>query len=385
MSAYNLAKWLTKQGAQVGILTTAKNPEEAHGGREMDGLTVWRIHMPRQYPMYHFAKAKWWQKPLWHLQDHFDPRNRKLAARVIEEFRPDYIHVHLLQGLGYNILTDIARSGAPTTYFLHDLSLACFRMGMFKNSQGKECGTHCTACKLSSRYKAHRIQDIKDLRFCSPSRANLDILARFFPVKKWMTAAIMNANPCPAPTVARTESASVRFLYVGRLHITKGIDVLLDAAGFLAPQYFFTMTIVGSGPEEAKLREKYGHLPWCKFTGFITQQEISNYIVNSDVLCIPSIWAENSPGVVIHALSLGLPVIGSDKAGIPELVKHRQNGLLVPPGDIPAWSNAMAEILKDPSVLQNWRSYAVENAYKFDQNYIGNRLLDFLYSTQSAS
>ena len=38
-----------------------------------------------------------------------------------------------------------------------------------------------------------------------------------------------------------------------------------------------------------------------------SDRQIADYMVNSDVLCTPSIWAENSPGVVIQALELGLP------------------------------------------------------------------------------
>ena len=101
-------------------------------------------------------------------------------------------------------------------------------------------------------------------------------------------------------------------------------------------------------------------------------------MVNSDILCIPSIWAENSPGVVIHALSLGLPVIGSDKAGIPELVEHGKNGLLVPPGDKLAWQVALERILQDPRCLIPWRDYALENVYGFDQDYLGNKMLYFI-------
>jgi len=380
MSAYNLAEWLIKQGAIVGVLTSAKTPDEVYDGKEMDGITVWRAWFPRAYPMYYASKAKWWQKPLWHLQDHFDPRNRKIVARVIQEFKPDYINIHLLQGVGYNTLLDIANSKAPTTFFLHDLGLACVRMGMFK--KGRACARQCTICKVSSAYKLRCIQGVSPLNFVSPSCAILDILAKYFPVKKWPHAAIMNVNRYPVPTVDRMESAHVRILYIGRLHVTKGVDILLEAANNLAAKYNFTLTIIGSGPDEARLREQYGRLPWCKFTGFVTQQDISNYIVNSDVLCIPSIWAENSPGVVIHALSLGLPAIGSDKAGIPELIENRKNGLLVPPGDIPAWQAALEEVLHDPSVLVPWRAYALENTYKFDQDYVGRQLLqvfDFIY------
>lgn len=376
MSGANLAHWLKEQGADVGVLTTAKRPKEAHDCREIDGLKMWSVWMPRPYPKFYYATAKWWQKPIWHLQDHIDPRNRILAGHVMDVFKPDFIHIHVLQGLGYNILAEIAKRHIPTTFFLHDLGMACFRMAMFKN--GRACSGHCLPCKISSAYKLHCARQIPFLEFVSPSRANLEILAKYFPVKQWPSAAIMNVNRHPSPTVSRTESEHVRILYVGRLHVIKGTDVLLEAANNLASIYAFTLTIVGSGPDEAKLRETYGRLPWCKFTGFVTQQDISNHIVNSDVLCIPSIWAENSPGVVIHALGLGLPVIGSDKAGIPELVEHRKNGLLVPPGDTAAWQNALAEILENPSVLEPWRTHALENAYKFDQNYLGNKLLGFI-------
>ena len=376
MSASNLAHWLRKQGAEVGVLTTAKTQSEAHDVKEIDGLKIWRVWMPRPYSFYYFSKAKWWQKPLWHLQDHFDPRNRKIVANVIKAFNPNFINLHLVQGVGYNTLSTVAKASIPTTFFLHDLGLACIRMAMFKN--GQSCETHCTTCKISSLYKLHCVKKIPLLEFVSPSRANLEILAKYFPIKKWRNAAIMNVNRYPAPTVARTESQKLRILFVGRLHVTKGTDLLLEAASNLALKYNFTLTMVGSGPDEAKLRGKFGNHPWVKFTGFLTQQEISNHMVNSDVLCIPSIWAENSPGVVIHALNLGLPVIGSDKAGIPELVEHNKNGLLVPPGDLQAWQNALVSILENPAALAPWRTYALENAYKFDQDYLGEKLLSFI-------
>jgi len=376
MSAFNLGCWLKKNGHEVGVLATAKTKEEAHGCREVNGLKMWRVWMPRPYPMFYFAKAKFWQKIIWHLQDHFDPRNRKIIANVLDEYKPDFINIHVLQGLGFNALREIGKRGIPTTYFLHDLGLACFRTSMFKN--GKSCEKHCALCRVLAAYKERCVGTVPKIGFVSPSRANLEILSKYFPVKKWRTAAIMNANLYPAPTVGRTEADHVRILYIGRLAATKGVDVLLSVAQNLAKNYKFDVTVIGGGPDEAALRAKFGGEPWCKFTGFISQQEISNVIVNSDVLCIPSIWAENSPGVVIQALGLGLPVIGSDKAGIPELVENEVNGLLVPPGDLPAWETALERVLRQPSCLKPWREHALANAHKFNQDYLGSKILDFI-------
>jgi glycosyltransferase involved in cell wall biosynthesis len=101
-------------------------------------------------------------------------------------------------------------------------------------------------------------------------------------------------------------------------------------------------------------------------------------MVDSDLLCVPSIWFENSPGVVIQALGLGLPVLGSDTGGIPELVEADRNGALVPPGDMAAWQAALERILSDPSRLDRWRAYALQNTYRFDQDYLGNETMKFI-------
>src|SRR2546430_14190684 len=73
------------------------------------------------------------------------------------------------------------------------------------------------------------------------------------------------------------------------------------------------------------LFRSFGDRAWCRFHGHVAQQQVSNFMQGSDVLCVPSLWQENSPGVVIHALSQGLPVIGSDKGGIPELVRSEEH------------------------------------------------------------
>jgi glycosyltransferase involved in cell wall biosynthesis len=96
------------------------------------------------------------------------------------------------------------------------------------------------------------------------------------------------------------------------------------------------------------------------------------------MLCIPSIWFENSPGVVIQALGMSVPVMGSTSGGIPELVQHDSNGLLVPPGDRGAWRAALEKILSEPDTLARYRQNAAHRAGEFDQDYLGQRYLTFM-------
>jgi glycosyltransferase involved in cell wall biosynthesis len=382
MSAAEQSNWLSLLGYEVGVVTTAASDDQVLNGELVDGIRIWRIKPPRPYPTYRFASAPQFLKPIWHLQDHFDPRNRTAVREILRDFKPDIANVHLIQGLGYNILSELAQADVPVIYFVHDLGLACIKMSMFKN--GDECRRQCVTCKVSAVWKRHLVSQVRRIGFCSPSRANLETLAQFFPAKRYPTAAILNANRYPAASVERVEAEHVRILYVGRLHSTKGVDFLLEVLSSLAQRFRFTMTVIGDGPEAVKLRKLYGETDWCRFTGFIDQAEISNHMVNSDVMCIPSVWAENSPGVVIHALSLGLPLIGTNKGGIPELIKHGVTGSLVQAGDRESWRVELEQLLLDPRKLKVWRENATRGAAEFEVSRIRDRITEFMKAVEAS-
>jgi glycosyltransferase involved in cell wall biosynthesis len=373
VSAQNSLRWLRDQGHDVAVLTMAEEGEAELFGEKVDGIRVWRLRWPRSHTHFKHDEAKRLKKYIWHVQDHFDPRNRGLMSHVLEEFRPDVALVRVISGIGYNSYYELAKRDIPTICFMHDLNLVCGRSDMFKN--GKCCGRLCALCRAVSYVRFSAASSIPRVSFCSPSHANLAMASRYIPLHKFKSVSILNANRYAPATVARTMADYVRFLYVGRLHKTKGVGTLLDAASLLADKHNFTVTIVGTGPQEDELRARFEKRRWCKFTGKVTQVEVANHMASSDVLCIPSIWLENSPGVVIHALSTGLPVIGSNTGGIPEYVKHGDNGLLVSPGDVPAWRDALDTVLNHTRLLGGWRKYAQAHASQFDPDYIGRQIV----------
>jgi glycosyltransferase involved in cell wall biosynthesis len=377
ISAWNLARWLREQGHEVGVLTTANLPAEAEEDvLDNCGLRIWRVWMPRRYAAArHFDRPKQ-QKILWHLQDHLDPRNRKIVDRVLDAFDPDFVNIHLLAGIGFNILASLADRDLPVMYALHDLAVICLRSSMFKD--GHECLTRCVTCIGSSAWKQRMIAKVRRLGFYSPSSANLETIRAHFPMHRYQTLVAPNPNRYPQPTVLPAASEKVRFLYVGRLHPIKGVDTLLAAADSLADRYTFSLTIVGDGPSAAPLASAYGDRPWLRFVGRVPPEEVSNWMASSDVLCIPSIWAENSPGVVINALSCRLAILGSSKGGIPELVHHEDNGLLIQAGDVPAWAAAMERMICNPLDLEAMRENAMQRASAFDPATLGERLYDFM-------
>lgn len=354
--AAHYARMCRDNGYEVGVLTTAKQADEAVADESLDGIRMWRVHMPRPYPMLHFPQARAWQKFIWHLQDYFDPRNVGIVQDVLDQFKPDLVAVHLLQGLGFNVLKAVGRAGVPVLYTLHDLGLVCLRANMFRN--GAPCAEQCTGCKASTGYKADLLRAVKALHFCSPSQANFDTVARFAPVATYPHRVILNADRYPPASRPRREASGLRLLFVGRLHRAKGVDILLQSIEDLVESHDIAVTIIGSGQDEAHLKARWGQASWCHFTGFLSQAAISDHMADSDLLCVPSIWPENSPGVIVHALSQGLPVLGSRIGGIPELVDAGVTGDLVTPGDIEAWRHAVVQILQTPGRLAAWREQA---------------------------
>lgn len=381
ISAFNNASYHRDQGHEIAVLTTAKDKSDELYGEMVNGMKIWRIWMPRLYSAMNARHQPVWKKAIYHLQDHFDPRNRKIARQIIDSFKPEYAYIHVLQGLGWNVLAEIARADVPATCFLHDLSLVCYRTTMYRGE--RECLKQCAVCGLSSRYKVAQMRKVKNLKFISPSKANLERAARFAPIKDYPNTNIFNPNTYPPATVPRQESETLRLLYVGRLDHLKGVDLLLSVADELAQEYKFTLTLVGSGKEETAYRALYENKKWCTFTGFLSHPEISNLMVNSDVLCMPSVWFEAMGGVMVHALGLGLPVIGSRKGGIVEVVEHQKNGLLVEPGNKGAWKQTIQSILDNPDQLKAWSQYAQENKDRFSAEANGKKISAFSLPAQT--
>ena len=89
-----------------------------------------------------------------------------------------------------------------------------------------------------------------------------------------------------------------------------------------------------------------------------------------DVIVIASLRTEASPIVLREAFASGRPVIATKVGDIPEIIEHRQNGLLIKPGDAKALAVAILEFLSDPKLAAhcavNGLRYAVEH-FSFDE------------------
>lgn len=141
-------------------------------------------------------------------------------------------------------------------------------------------------------------------------------------------------------------------LSVGRLSQEKDVEVLLRAFARLAgPSDPNTMLlIVGDGPERQRLERIAAGLGVSNRTRFAGQvPDPSRYYAAADVFALPS-RSEGSPYALLEAMAASLPIAATAVGGVPEIVSHGVNGLLVPSGNSQAMAAAIERLLTD-SVL----------------------------------
>ena len=149
---------------------------------------------------------------------------------------------------------------------------------------------------------------------------------------------------------------------VGTLHEVKGQAYLLEACANLQKKGLdFICHLVGDGPDRqalTSLAEQSGISARVRFHGQQPREKIAELLQQADVLVAPSVPTsdgrrEGIPVVLIEAMSSGVPVIASNLSGIPELVINEKTGLLTPPRDSAAITNALERYYREPALRQH--------------------------------
>ena len=153
-------------------------------------------------------------------------------------------------------------------------------------------------------------------------------------------------------------SGPLRVVFLGRWNRTKGIHLLVAALKSLPAEMPIQLTIYGIQDDKRYYQEVLSMIDGderIQVEAPLSREELPETLKTFDVLAIPSQWFDVRPMVVLEAHALGVPVIGSNMGGIPELINHEVDGLLVAPTDVSAWSNALSRLVLEPNLLQRLR------------------------------
>lgn len=154
----------------------------------------------------------------------------------------------------------------------------------------------------------------------------------------------------------RLDREQVMILAVGRMVYKKGFSVLVDAMpAILQRAPHARLVLVGYGDLRQDLEAQArslglnGHVT---FAGRVPRQEIPAYFAASDIVSVPSVRDEAGnvdglPNVVLEGMAAGKPVVASNIAGFPDVVRHGESGLLVPEKNSDALADAIVQLAHD--------------------------------------
>lgn len=138
---------------------------------------------------------------------------------------------------------------------------------------------------------------------------------------------------------------------VAELTRNKGIDTLVRAAAILSRTHeanTWRIIVLGEGEERSQLEKiisQAGLTDSFALAGFFPD---ADRIVSAfDIFVLPS-YKEGLPYAIMEAMAAGVPVVASRVGGVPDLIRDRMNGLLVPPGDPEALAHALGELIHHP-------------------------------------
>ncbi len=173
-----------------------------------------------------------------------------------------------------------------------------------------------------------------------------------------------------APRPFRGDPETFQLACVGQLAPVKAQHMIVTAIDLLVRQgRRVRLRIAGDGPDRTSLEEhiaQRGLKDYVVMEGFLNQDRLRELYTECDVLALPS-FAEGIPVVLMEAMAMEIACVATWITGIPELIRHETDGLLVPPGDAEALAGAIARLMDDADLRYRLGRQARERILeKFD-------------------
>ena len=189
---------------------------------------------------------------------------------------------------------------------------------------------------------------------------------------------MVNPTDPTSPVPDRSRRDSVQFLFLGRIDDRKGAFELLDAYRALPISSRATARIVfaGDGRVEELRRRAADVGPDVVVHNWLDHEQRNYLLATSDVLVLPA-HHEGVPMAILEAMAYGLPVIATPVGGIPDVIRHGREGLLVEVGNRGALTAALARMVAEPALRASLGRGARATAESLNVTNYAQRLLEF--------
>jgi glycosyltransferase involved in cell wall biosynthesis len=292
----------------------------------------------------------------------------KKIKKLINEEKPDLVHIHnIYHQISPSILHVIKRAGIPIVMTAHDYKL--IRPDYILRADGKKVkpkNSTLVQILLSAEFYFHRIINVysRNIKlFLTPSKFLKDKLIKKDYLSVEAVPLFIDLADYPE---FETDQISPYIIFFGRLHESKGADVLIKALAKIRNKDI-KLKLAGAGPEENDLKALAGELKISdrvEFTGHKSKKELIELIGKSLFAVVPSRFHETFGLSVLESFACGKPVIATRAGAVPELI-NENNGILFEVDNIEELSLAIDKILDDKNLLEKMSRESKKTAQEF--------------------
>lgn len=197
-------------------------------------------------------------------------------------------------------------------------------------------------------------------------------------------AVLTNPVRLPDGNSSKPTNERVTFLFLGRIGQRKGIFDLVNAFARLPIEIRAKSRLLVAGDGEIEtvrsMLSTLGVEDSVELLGWIDTQERDRLLSLADVFVLPS-YNEGWPMALLEAMGWRLPVITTPVGGIPELITHKENGLLLEPGDISQLVDLLTLLVESSELRKSLGLKARSSVEHLDISYYSNRLSKLYHSS----
>jgi glycosyltransferase involved in cell wall biosynthesis len=270
----------------------------------------------------------------------------------IQAFNPDIIHAHWLlpNGLPAWVMSRI--SGIPLVVSMHGSDVAMAERNSLFRGIARQIFVHSrmnTACSGDLHHRALQLGAVPAVSHVLPYGVAVDAFDPNSSDRAWVAERFGIAPDAPL------------LVAVGRFVYKKGFHTLIESLVDLrTTNPNVRLLLAGYGDlhdEYIRRANELGVTDLVVMPGQLLRDDVAKAIASADVYCVPSVHDESGnvdglPNALLEGMAAGRAVVASDVAGIPDVIRSGEHGMLVPEGDASALARAIAGLIESPATAQ---------------------------------
>ncbi len=296
---------------------------------------------------------------------------RLKLRRLLADVRPDVAHMHLIyHQLTLSIVDELTKQGIPSVLTMHDYKIGCPAYVLYRDGapcelcttghvenvflhrciKGSRAGSLLAAIEARTARMRGSYRKIDAHIAPSAFARRVALASGVDPDTVHVVPNFLSAEELTDPIESFEEEP--RFFFAGRLEEIKGVRDLLDAyaAGDLE---LGTLVLAGAGGElEGEVIAAAKSSRYIEYLGRLSRTSVLAQLRRARALLLPARWHENNPMSLLEARAVGVPVICTDMGGLPEMVEHGVDGLVVASAEPRALSDAVRRLSQDTRLAQ---------------------------------